>query len=182
MSKTGHLLTSWVLSMSELSKEKLRIKRNSELRDELRARFPGAFPSSNKDTKVLAIGITESLVTNGYLLEEIKDFLRSYCHRHYYYEAFLTQDFRVDLNGDPTTEITEEQKAMARERLEVIAAKQTRKQQSKKLAKEAKAKKAALSKSKNDKCKKSDKNNLKKNIEVINKTTGRRVLVLSKKV
>jgi sRNA-binding protein len=165
--------------MSELSKEKLRIKRNAEILNELRITFPGAFPQSNKDIRVLAIGIIDSLVSNGYIYEDIRGLLRSYCNRNYYHEAFLTQSFRVDLNGDPTTEITEDQRLRARKCLDAIAAKKVRKQQSKKLEKELKAKKDKLNKVNNKRDNSRNKFGLNK--EVVNKSTGRRVLVLSKK-
>lgn len=129
----------------EFSKKQARKQMRARFYEELKDRFPSAFPAT-KEIRPLAVGIREALIDCGYQEDQVGAFLRWYCYRVPYHQAILKETCRVDLEGNPAGEVDEACRTRAQEVLAQIkmfreAKKESRKRQ-KKVEQEAKARKA----------------------------------------
>ena len=78
---------------------------------DLPARYPACFDPSNP--RPLKLHIHKDLAAAGYLRKETKRALAAYCLRRAYLNAMLAGAPRIDLDGQPAGEVTEDQAALA---------------------------------------------------------------------
>ena len=85
---------------------------------ELRERYPMAFFADPEAILPLAIKIHKQLVTAGYNFVAVKNALGLYVNSPAYLAALIAGKPRIGLDGEPAGEVTEEQREIARARLE----------------------------------------------------------------
>ena len=78
---------------------------------DLPARYPACFDPSNP--RPLKLHIHKDLAAAGYLRKATKRALAAYCLRRAYLNAMLAGAPRIDLDGQPAGEVTEDQAALA---------------------------------------------------------------------
>jgi hypothetical protein len=78
---------------------------------DLPARYPACFDPSNP--RPLKLHIHKDLAAAGYLRKATKRVLAAYCLRRAYLNAMLAGAPRIDLDGQPAGEVTEDQAALA---------------------------------------------------------------------
>ena len=99
----------------------------SELIDIIQEEFPAAFPQKPDKKVPLKIGIYEDLlewgIARGYSMGKIRRVLGAWCQGRRYYEALAAEGaVRVDLYGNVTGSVSENDAAIAKKQLEVICA------------------------------------------------------------
>ena len=99
----------------------------SELIDIVQEEFPAAFPQKPDKKVPLKIGIYEDLLewgtARGYSTSKIRRVLGAWCQGCRYYEALAAEGaVRVDLYGNVTGSVSENDAAIAKKQLEVICA------------------------------------------------------------
>lgn len=97
--------------------------------------FPLAF--CEERNKPLAIGIYEQIVKAlpDYSTKRLKKCLKNYCEHKNYIQSIIDETHRIDLTGQPTAEITPEEKTNAEERLVIKKAEKFKQYEEMKAAK-----------------------------------------------
>src|SRR5271165_1381263 len=88
----------------------------------LRARWPKAFPAKSHEVRPLASAVPAIVEALGWSPQYAKGVLSVWKGREAYCRAVLAYPQRIDLNGSPTEDIDDEARALAKGRLEQIAA------------------------------------------------------------
>src|SRR5208283_4726420 len=88
----------------------------------LRARWPKAFPAKSHEVRPLASAVPAIVEALGWSPQYAKGVLSVWKGREAYCRAVLAYPQRIDLNGSPTKDIDDEARALAKGRLEQIAA------------------------------------------------------------
>jgi len=88
----------------------------------LRARWPKAFPAKSHEVRPLASAVPAIVEALGWSPQYAKGVLSVWKGREAYCRAVLAYPQRIDLNGSPTGDIDDQARALAKGRLEQIAA------------------------------------------------------------
>src|SRR5208337_1494287 len=88
----------------------------------LRAKWPKAFPAKSHEVRPLASAVPAIVEALGWSPQYAKGVLSVWKGREAYCRAVLAYPQRIDLNGSPTEDIDDEARALAKGRLEQIAA------------------------------------------------------------
>ncbi len=107
----------------------------------LRARWPKAFPAKSHEVRPLASAVPAIVEALGWSPQYAKGVLSVWKGREAYCRAVLAYPQRIDLNGSPTEDIDDEARALAKGRLEQIAAR--KESRAKQAAEQAAAKASA---------------------------------------
>jgi hypothetical protein len=101
---------------------KPRLKNDAEMLAEFRERFPNAFAAEDAPQRPLALGIHKELKKAGFTFMGVQKAMALLARNPAYLAAVAAGGVRVGLDGEPTGEVTEAQREVARANLEQLAA------------------------------------------------------------